>query len=60
MSVEGSEVDGGVDPCEPIGVRRLGFKSWTITVPDAVPSLFHNSTPLVPSLAEKKRVLPMV
>ena len=32
--------------------------SLTITVPEAVPSLFHNSLPLVPSSAEKKRVVP--
>jgi hypothetical protein len=33
--------------------------SLTITVPEAVPSLFHNSLPLVPSSALKKRVEPM-
>ena len=31
--------------------------SFTITVPEAVPSLFHNSSPLDPSLAEKYRLL---
>ena len=33
--------------------------SFTNTVPVAVPSLFHNSRPLVPSSAEKKSVPPM-
>ena len=32
--------------------------SLTMTVPAAVPSLFHSSKPWVPSLAEKNRVLP--
>ena len=33
-----------------------GLMSSTSTVPAAVPSLFHSSTPLVPSLAVKKSV----
>src|SRR5436190_177113 len=35
-----------------------GFMSLTSTVPAAVPLLFHNSTPLDPSLAVKHKVLP--
>jgi hypothetical protein len=30
--------------------------SWTGTVPAALPLLFHNSNPWVPSLAEKNKV----
>ena len=33
-----------------------GRRSLTMTVPAAVPSLFHNSAPLTPSLAAKSRV----
>src|SRR5262245_11605068 len=40
----------GVEPLLPVKI------SLTRTVPAAVPSLFHNSWPVVPSLAEKNRV----
>jgi hypothetical protein len=33
---------------------RPGFRSATCTVPVSVPSDFHNSIPLIPSLASKK------
>ncbi|GCA81669.1 hypothetical protein MiTs_03688 [Microcystis aeruginosa NIES-2521] len=43
---------------EPQGTPPPGQISLTRTVPAAVPSLFHNSKPLTPSLALKNRVLP--
>ena len=35
-----------------------GKASLTITVPEAVPSVFHSSMPCGPSLAAQKTVLP--
>ena len=42
----------GSDPAAP------GAMSFTMTVPLREPSVFHSSVPCVPSLAEKKKVLP--
>ena len=60
-SIVGREKEGVANGCKVIDVGLLLIPlaiSFTITVPEAVPSLFHNSTPLIPSLAVKKRVLP--
>ena len=37
---------------------EAGLISLTMTVPEEVPSLFHNSVPLLPSVAAKNKVLP--
>ena len=39
-----------------VGAAAAGAMSLTRTVPAAVPSLFHSSSPVVPSLAEKNSV----
>src|SRR5215212_7372337 len=41
-----------------MGAGAAGLMSLTRVVPLLVPSLFHSSTPCLPSLAFKQRVLP--
>ena len=51
-SVVGCEIEGVAKGCE-VGGVTAAVMSLTITVPEVVPSLFHNSIPLVPSSARK-------
>jgi hypothetical protein len=41
-------------------LRIVGQMSFTITVPEEVPSLRHSSEPRMPSSAEKRRLSPTI